>query len=61
MLIERGARVAVTHRTRPAQVGEASYAVDLLDRREVGRVIDQAVADLRACTPSSTPRGRTSR
>lgn len=47
MLVERGARVAVTHRTRPSQVGEASYAVDLNDRREVGRVIDQAVADLR--------------
>lgn len=47
MLVERGARVAVTHRTRPSQVGEASYAVDLEDRREVGRVVDQAVADLR--------------
>ena len=47
MLLERGARVAVTHRTRPSQVGEASYEVDLEDRREVGRVVDQAVADLR--------------
>jgi NAD(P)-dependent dehydrogenase (short-subunit alcohol dehydrogenase family) len=47
MLQERGARVAVTHRTRPSQVGGASYSLDLEDRREVGRVIDQAVDDLR--------------
>ena len=46
MLIARGARVAVTHRTRPSQVGETSYAVDLADRREVGHVVDRAVADL---------------
>jgi NAD(P)-dependent dehydrogenase (short-subunit alcohol dehydrogenase family) len=47
MLLARGSRVAVTHRTRPSQVGEASYGVDLTDRRAVGRVVDQAVADLR--------------
>ncbi|WP_183095345.1 SDR family NAD(P)-dependent oxidoreductase [Nocardioides stalactiti] len=47
MLLERGSRVAVTHRTRPSQVGEASYGVDLQDRRAVGRVLDQAVADLK--------------
>ncbi len=46
MLAERGARVAVTHRTRPSEVGEASYAVDLTDRAAVSRVVDQAVADL---------------
>jgi NAD(P)-dependent dehydrogenase (short-subunit alcohol dehydrogenase family) len=46
MLIERGARVAVTHRSRPVEVGERSYELDLLDRDAAGRVCGQAAEDL---------------
>lgn len=46
MLIERGARVAVTHRTRPAEVGVASYGLDLGDTEEVTRVVRHAAAEL---------------
>lgn len=46
MLVARGARVAVTHRTRPSDVGVASYGLDLADRVEVRRVVDHAAAEL---------------
>lgn len=46
MLIERGARVAVTHRTRPVEVGVASYGLDLGDPEEVKRVVGHAAAEL---------------
>lgn len=46
MLVARGARVAVTHRSRPAEVGVASYGLDLADVAEVPRVIDHAAAEL---------------
>lgn len=46
LLIERGARVAVTHRTRPAEVGVASYGLDLADADEVARVVGHAAAEL---------------
>lgn len=46
LLHARGARVGVTHRTRPSDVGEASYGLDLGDRGSVRGVIDQAVTDL---------------
>lgn len=46
LLIERGARVAVTHRTRPAELGVASYGLDLADTDEVVRVVGHAAAEL---------------
>lgn len=46
MLIERGARVAVTHRSRPVEIGVASYGLDLGDRDDVRRVVGQAAAEL---------------
>ena len=46
LLLERGARVAVTHRTRPGEVGEASYGLDLEDLGSVRGVVGQAVTDL---------------
>jgi 3-oxoacyl-[acyl-carrier protein] reductase len=49
LLRERGARVAVTHRSRPADLSTglvASYAADLGDRAAVAAVVDRAAADL---------------
>ncbi|KRC51397.1 MULTISPECIES: SDR family NAD(P)-dependent oxidoreductase [unclassified Nocardioides] len=46
LLEERGARVAVTHRTRPAEVGVASYGLDLADPADVPRVVGHAAAEL---------------
>lgn len=46
LLIERGARVAVTHRTRPVEVGVASYGLDLGDTEEVARVVGHAAGEL---------------
>lgn len=46
MLLARGATVAVTHRTRPSDVGRASYELDLTDLDAVPGVIDAAAADL---------------
>ncbi|GAA4809747.1 SDR family NAD(P)-dependent oxidoreductase [Nocardioides caeni] len=46
LLVDRGARVAVTHRSRPAEIGVASYGLDLGDRAEVRRVVDHAAAEL---------------
>lgn len=46
LLEERGARVAVTHRSRPVDVGVASYGLDLADTGEVARVIGHAAAEL---------------
>ncbi|MBM9458311.1 SDR family oxidoreductase [Nocardioides sp. zg-536] len=46
LLAERGARVAVTHHTRPGEVGEASYGLDLGDLDAVPRVVDHAAAEL---------------
>lgn len=46
LLIERGARVAVTHRTRPVEVGVASYGLDLADTDEVARVVTHAAGEL---------------
>lgn len=46
LLIERGARVAVTHRTHPVELGVASYGLDLGDTTEVARVIGHAGAEL---------------
>ncbi|WP_435770560.1 SDR family NAD(P)-dependent oxidoreductase [Nocardioides sp. SYSU DS0651] len=46
LLVARGARVAVTHRTRPVGVGVASYGLDLADRAEVRRVAEHAAAEL---------------
>lgn len=45
-LVERGARVAVTHRSRPVEIGVASYGLDLADREEVRRVVGHAAAEL---------------
>lgn len=46
LLTARGSRVAVTHRSRPAEVGEASYALDLGDRAAVPGVVQRAADDL---------------
>ncbi|HWJ09007.1 MAG TPA: SDR family oxidoreductase [Nocardioides sp.] len=46
LLEERGARVAVTHRTRPVDVGVASYGLDLADTDDVPRVVGHAAAEL---------------
>lgn len=46
LLEERDARVAVTHRSRPVDVGVASYGLDLADTGEVARVIGHAAAEL---------------
>ncbi|MFC5727503.1 MULTISPECIES: SDR family NAD(P)-dependent oxidoreductase [Nocardioides] len=46
LLVARGARVAVTHRTRPVDIGVASYGLDLADTADVPRVVDHAVAEL---------------
>lgn len=46
LLVERGARVAVTHRSHPVDVGVASYGLDLSDVGEVSRVVDHAAAEL---------------
>lgn len=46
LLIDRGAQVAVTHRTRPADIGVASYGLDLAEVADVPRVIDHAAAEL---------------
>jgi 3-oxoacyl-[acyl-carrier protein] reductase len=45
LLAERGARVAVTHRTRPVR-GTESYPLDLADRASVAPVISQAATSL---------------
>lgn len=42
MLLSRGSRVVVTHRTRPGEVGEASYPLDLTDRGAVPGVVERA-------------------
>ncbi|WP_240771135.1 SDR family oxidoreductase [Nocardioides sp. GY 10113] len=46
LLAERGAAVAVTHFSRPASIGRASYALDLGDPDAVPAVVDLAAADL---------------
>lgn len=46
LLEERGARVAVTHRTRPVDIGVASYGLDLAETAEVPRVVGHAAAEL---------------
>lgn len=46
LLEERGARVAVTHRSRPVDIGVASYGLDLADTAEVPRVVGHAAAEL---------------
>lgn len=46
LLEERGARVAVTHRTRPVDIGVASYGLDLAQTADVPRVVDHAAAEL---------------
>lgn len=46
LLVARGARVAVTHRTRPVAIGVASYGLDLGDVAEVPRVVGHAAAEL---------------
>ncbi len=46
LLEERGARVAVTHRTRPVDIGVASYGLDLAETADVPRVVDHAAAEL---------------
>ncbi|KRB77811.1 dehydrogenase [Nocardioides sp. Root190] len=46
LLIERGAKVAVTHRSRPVDIGVGSYGLDLADVSEVPRVLNHAAAEL---------------
>lgn len=46
LLIERGARVAVTHRAHPVDIGVASYGLDLGETDEVARVVGHAAAEL---------------
>lgn len=46
LLEERGARVAVTHRSRPVDIGVASYGLDLAETADVPRVVDHAAAEL---------------
>ncbi len=46
LLEERGARVAVTHRSRPVDIGVASYGLDLAETAEVSRVVEHAAAEL---------------
>lgn len=46
LLEERGARVAVTHRSRPVDIGVASYGLDLAETDEVSRVVGHAAAEL---------------
>lgn len=46
MLLERGARVAVTHRSHPVDIGVASYGLDLAETDEVARVVGHAAAEL---------------
>lgn len=46
LLEERGARVAVTHRSRPVDIGVASYGLDLAETAEVPRVVGHAAAEL---------------
>lgn len=46
LLLARGSRVAVTHRSRPAELGEASYPLDLTDPTAVGEVCGRAAEDL---------------
>lgn len=46
LLLARGARVAVTHRSRPVDVGVASYGLDLAETAEVPRVVGHAAAEL---------------
>lgn len=46
LLEQRGARVAVTHRSRPVDIGVASYGLDLAETGEVPRVIGHAAAEL---------------
>ena len=46
LLLARGARVAVTHRSRPVDVGVASYGLDLAETSEVPRVVGHAAAEL---------------
>jgi 3-oxoacyl-[acyl-carrier protein] reductase len=45
LLAERGARVAVTHRSRRVE-GVESYELDLADRAAVAPVVDQVAGDL---------------
>jgi NAD(P)-dependent dehydrogenase (short-subunit alcohol dehydrogenase family) len=46
MLAARGARVAVTRRSAPAEDGLTAYSLDLTDRAAVAPVVAQAAADL---------------
>ncbi|MEV4999669.1 SDR family oxidoreductase [Nocardioides sp. LML1-1-1.1] len=46
LLVERGARVAVTHRSHPVDIGVASYGLDLAETDEVARVVGHAAAEL---------------
>ena len=46
LLVERGARVAVTHRSHPVDIGVASYGLDLGETDEVARVVGHAAAEL---------------
>ncbi|MEQ6903151.1 SDR family oxidoreductase [Nocardioides sp. YIM 152588] len=46
LLEARGAAVAVTHRTRPASVGRASYRLDLGEPGSVPGVVDRAAEEL---------------
>lgn len=46
LLVARGATVAVTHRSRPVDVGVASYGLDLAEAAEVPRVVNHAAAEL---------------
>jgi NAD(P)-dependent dehydrogenase (short-subunit alcohol dehydrogenase family) len=46
LLLARGSRVAVTYRSRPVEVGEAAYALDLADTAAVRPVLDAAAERL---------------
>lgn len=46
LLLARGARVAVTHRSHPVDVGVASYGLDLGETDDVARVVGHAAAEL---------------
>ncbi|WP_278258759.1 hypothetical protein [Nocardioides convexus] len=56
LLLERGARVAVTHRSHPVDIGVASYGLDLGETDEVARVVGHAAAE-----PRRPPHGRARR
>lgn len=46
LLAARGARVAVTHRSRPSDIGRASYELDLTDAAAVPGVVEAAATEL---------------